>query len=397
MATSEQGLPAVQTRRTWAGRLRSRIHFSEQQKRFFLRAVLVALGVRIGLLLAGYFIGYIIIGMEGASIRDVIRETHNRWDATNYEWLAEHGYTDEGHERLYIVFFPLYPVLIWAAHWFMWEGSYFAASLFVSAIASVFAGYFIQSLAATDGADDAEAERSIWYMSLFPTAYFMAMPYTEALFLATAIGSFLAARKERWLVSGIAGALCTATRMQGMALVPALAVEALLRYRMRAFVKAFWLVLVPAGLLLYLGINQVVFGDAFAFQDIQKVHWFHHPIWPWEGVKDTISGIEDYGPGATRTQIFEFRLAAVVLTAGLLVGSARWLRPSYQVYGWVTLIFLLSVSFQISMPRYILGIFPLFLILARLGANQGLNQVLLMSSAILMGALFAVYATRFGF
>jgi hypothetical protein len=185
--------------------------------------------------------------------------------------------------------------------------------------------------------------------------------------------------------------------MQGMALVPALAVEAFLRYRMRAFVKAFWLALVPAGLLAYLGINLVVFGDAFAFQDIQREHWFHEAIWPWDGIQEILDGIEAYPPGSTRAQILEFRLAAVVLTAGLLLGSARWLRPSYQVYGWVTLIFLLSVTFQISMPRYILGIFPLFLVLARLGSNQGLNQVLLMTSAILMGVFFTVYATRFGF
>lgn len=387
---------------TTAQRLRSlappipfRIRLSEQQRRFLWRAVLVALGVRIGLLFAGYIVGYIVIGMEDASIRDVIRETHNRWDATNYEYLAEHGYTDEGHERLFIVFFPLYPLLV-GVFYYTWF-SYFVSALFVSAVAAVAAGYFIQVLVARDGGDDAEAERGLWYMSLFPTAYFMAMPYTESLFLATALGAFVAARNDRWVWAGVAGALCTATRMQGLALIPALALEALWRHRSRAPRKAYWLLLVPVGFYVYLGLNLVVFGDMFAFQDIQRTHWFHEAIWPWDGLKDTFQAIDDYPPGSTRTQIFEFRAAAVILTAGLMLGAVRWLRPSYQMYAWASLIFLLSVSFQISMPRYILGIFPIFLVLARIGANRGANQVLLMSSAVLMGSLFVVYATRFGF
>ena len=62
-----------------------------------------------------------------------------------------------------------------------------------------------------------------------------------------------------------------------------------------------------------------------------------------------------------------------------------------------SLLFLLSVSFQISMPRYILGIFPVFLVLARIGESQWSHQMILTVSAVLFGCLFVIYATRWGF
>ncbi len=58
---------------------------------------------------------------------------------------------------------------------------------------------------------------------------------------------------------------------------------------------------------------------------------------------------------------------------------------------------MMSVPFQISMPRYLLVIFPLFLILARPGRRPAVHQGLLATFAVFMGSLFVVYATRWGF
>ncbi len=374
------------------------LSLSEEQRRFLRRAVLLAVGIRVGLFFAAYVTGYIVAGMENASVPDVLRDMLNRWDATNYERIAEVGYKSEGHDRLFIVFFPLYPLLIRIAYYLLYPfQSYFVAALFVSAVASVAAGFFIQALVATDGGDDGEAERSAWYMSLFPTAYFFVMPYTEALFLALVLASFVAARRKRWAWCGAMGMLACATRAQGIVLAPALALEALHQERLQAPKRAFWLALVPVGLLVYLGINWAVMGNPFEFMTIQREHWFHEFIWPWDGVKDTFSGIKEFQPGSYRVSILEFRAAAMVVTAGLLLGGATWLRPSYQLYGWLSLIFLVSVSFQISLPRYILGIFPLFLVMAKAGHSPSVHQTILTISAILFGVFYVLYATNWGF
>ena len=40
--------------------------------------------------------------------------------------------------------------------------------------------------------------RAVWFLLIFPTAYFLQIGYTESLFLAFVLGSFLAARTDRW-------------------------------------------------------------------------------------------------------------------------------------------------------------------------------------------------------
>lgn len=380
-------VPSVET-------LRRRLGLSEEQWRFLWRALFLALGVWVGLLLASYIIGIIIIGRENTPLGNILLEILNRWDAPHYLRIAEVGYRDEAEDRLLIVFFPLYPLAIRVVHFVI--PSYLVSGLVVSSLATVAAGFFLQSLARLDG-DDEEANRSLWYFFLFPTAYFLFLPYTEALFIALVLGSFFAARRRRWTWAGILGMLACATRMQGLALVPALAFEALWQERWRAPLRAFWLLLIPVGFVSYLAINWVVLGDPLEFVEIQRAHWSHTTIWPWESFTDALRHVRADPSGPFRTQIFEFRLAAIAFAAALLIGAARWLRPSYQIYAWVGMIFLMSVTFQISMPRYLLALFPLFLIMARLGRTDAVHHALLSASAVLMGSFFVIYATRFGF
>lgn len=369
---------------------------SQQQRRFLMRALVVAIGVRAGLFLAGYIVGYIIIGREGVHWADVLDETWSRWDANNYERIAEFGYRDSETDRVLIVFFPLFPLAIRIVHFF--GPGYALSGEIVSFVASVGAGYFLQALIAKDGGDDAESERSLWYMSLFPTAYFFAMPYTEALFLVLVTGSFLAARNERWAWAGVLGMLACLTRLQGIALIPALGIEALHQNRWRIPWRAYALALIPAGTLIYFVLNWIVLGDPFEFMEIQRDHWFHESTWPWNTVEDTYSSIwGDFEPGPTRLSIYEFRLASMFIGAALLLGGAVYLRPSYQVFGWATMLLITSVTFQLSIPRYLLGIFPLFMVMARLGRRPSIHQAVLTSSAILMGVLYVVYATNWGF
>ncbi len=133
------------------------------------------------------------------------------------------------------------------------------------------------------------------------------------------------------------------------------------------------------------------------FQAVQAQHWSHEEIWPWQFLKETIETIRNSPPSSLRASIYELRLASVLLVAALLVIGAPKLPLSYQVYGWASLIMLMSVTWQISMPRYILGIFPIFLTLAFLGRVPWVHQTYLAVAPMLMGIFYVVYATRFGF
>lgn len=361
----------------------------ERERTYLWRSLLLALGVRLGLLLVAYYVAGRVIMQRDDPLGEILQETLNRWDVPHYLRIAEVGYRGEGEDRLFLVFLPLYPLTVRAVHYII--PSYVWAATAVSLVAAVAAGFLLQALARLDS-DEEETGRSLWYFFLFPTAYFLVVPYTEALFLALVLASYLAARQGRWGWCGVVGMLATATRLQGLVLIPALVLEAVMREKWAAPFRAAWLLLVPLGFVSYLAINWQVLGDPFAFMEIQRTHWYHETVYPWESVWEWIRGIATNSASPSRAMTSEAPLAAFLFAGALLAASARWLRPSYQVYAWGSLLFLLSASFQISLPRYILTLFPLFLILARFGRQPAVHQGLLAASAVVMSGLFVLYA-----
>ncbi len=113
--------------------------------------------------------------------------------------------------------------------------------------------------------------RAAWFLLIFPTAYFLHIGYTEALFMALVLGSFLAARTERWWLAGLLGGLAALTRVNGLVLIPALAAEALTQWLHRPpeerRLRVEWLAigLVAVGFGGYLALNQAIYGDALTF------------------------------------------------------------------------------------------------------------------------------------
>ena len=67
--------------------------------------------------------------------------------------------------------------------------------------------------------------------AVFPFAFFFGAVYTEALFLAAVVWCVYAFRTDRFLLGGLAGAVATATRVNGVLILPALAWIGWQRYR----------------------------------------------------------------------------------------------------------------------------------------------------------------------
>src|ERR1700758_4191364 len=148
----------------------------------------------------------------------------NRWDGPQYLLIAQHGYAPIGDQRLALVFFPLYPWLIRLAARVV-RDSVLSAFL-VSTLASVAAGVALARLFAIDHPRHL-ARRAAWFLFIFPTSYFLHIDYSESLFLALMLGSFISARRNRWLWAGIFGAFAALTRPNGILLLPALGADGL--------------------------------------------------------------------------------------------------------------------------------------------------------------------------
>jgi Gpi18-like mannosyltransferase len=296
-------------------------------------------------------------------------EIWNHWDGPHYLDLARDGYVTQGDQQNWIVFYPLYP---WAIRLFaLIFRDYLLSAFVISAVASVLAGIFLSKLTELDF-DRVVSRSAVWFMFVFPTSYFFHIGYTESLFLSLALGSFLAARKHKWWLAGVAGALACLTRINGLLLIPALACEALVQYRMegrrRLRAEWLWIAFIGVGFALYLLINYNVYGNPLAFLQFQRERFFKVPAWPWVGIIKVLTWkwSDARSSHMNGTQEFFFIVLSLVCT----IWCWRVLRASYTV--WMALNWLLftSTSFVHSVPRYALAMFPIFILFARFTSRR---------------------------
>ncbi len=356
------------------------------------------------LLLIGGAIAFMVFAGEALHGPRGLLEVWDRWDAPHYTDLAVFGYRAvdpgnlvEGGYRsiypgdlsLYIVFYPLFPWAVAAVYALLHDP--LVAAIAVSTVASLFVAPLLARLVALDF-DVAVGRRAAIFLLIFPTAYFLHIGYTESLFLALVLGSFLAARTNRWWLAGLLGALATLTHVNGLVLVPALAAEALLawwpdrRWRWR------WLgiAIVPLGFAGYLALNQAVYGDPLAFLAIQREHWFKSLSPPWVGIGGVITSILTRPPDDA-FMLGWMELGFIGLGLVATVVAALRFRPSWAVWMAGNWLLITSTSFVLSVPRYTLVLFPLFAWFALLTRSRWTAVGLGVAS--LLG--FAYFAGRF--
>ncbi|MBC8030251.1 MAG: glycosyltransferase family 39 protein [Pyrinomonadaceae bacterium] len=315
-------------------------------------------------------------------------EIWNRWDSINYQKLAEFGYlaTDEMRPRL--VFYPLYP---WVVRVFaLVTQDYLISAFLVSTLASLATAILLYRLVTLEYSKEL-AQRAVWFLFIFPTSYFLHIGYTESLFLMLAIGAVLSARKQQWWLAGILGALTCLTRVNGLVLIPALLVEAGNQYWTTRRWQWQWLAigLVGLGFGGYLLLNYHVTGDALAFSSIMRQNFHKSLTWPWTGIDSTLGALNREAADAEMIGIQE--LSFIVL--GLVCTIVSWvkLRPIYSVWMTVNWLLFTSVTFVLSVPRYTLTMFPIFILFGMLAARRIWMAAITFWSLLYLGLFASVF------
>lgn len=288
------------------------------------------------------------------------------WDPGHYLRIADVGYRSSGEDALFIVFFPLFPLLVGVTGFVV--RNLVVAALLVTTAASIASGTLLYKLVRLDR-PEAHARGAVVLLFAFPTAYALFAPYSEAVFLTSVLASIYAARTGRWWLAGLAGVAATATRIVGLALVPALVVEALVAQRGEgsAFRKLAAIALVPLGFVSYLGINAVVHGDPLHFLAVQNDHWFQHAVAPWVPVTDALDAIRGSELTVESFLVHPARLVAIAFALAVLAFGWRAMRPTDRAFSAATMLMVLSASWLISLPRYLLAVYPLFTTMGTLG------------------------------
>ena len=329
------------------------------------------------------------------------------WDGAWYAEIAADGYGENAPAST--AFFPLYPLLVRLG--IALGGGPVLWGIAVSLVASVFALYFVYRLA--EHLYDVRAARAATLaMAFFPTAFFLNAVYTEALFLALAAGSVWAARVRRnLLLAGVLGALAAATRNPGIFLLAPLFYEWLRGRREFGWRGLAALGLVPAGLVAYASFLWIRFGDPLLFAR-QQQKWGRELANPVSTLEHALGGavrgakrVLDPAAlfvGDTVGPSFQFShavgLAVLVVCLFLLGAGFAGLPPGLSVYAFVVVLQpVLVPSYYLplmSLPRLVLGAFPVFLVLGFLLSRSKPGLPLYLAACACTGtALTALFAT----
>jgi Mannosyltransferase (PIG-V) len=325
-----------------------------------------------------------------------------RWDTAWYIAIAQRGYQWHKGITSPTAFFPLYPVLIRAGV-AVTHRSYIVVALGISNVAFLAALGYLYRLSAWEF-DDEVARRTILYIATFPTALFFFAGYAESFFLLTTVAAFYHLRRQDWLLAGVFGALASGTRVTGVLLVVPYV------YEYARSCNFCWqnvrprglggLALLPCGLLAFMGYLHWKVGDAMAFSHDQAAWQKILTLKLWAGFAESLRQIFIVQAGASFFEahnIINLALGGIFLALSVQVARRLPLAHTlYLVAFWAVTLSTPAMASGypvplISLSRYVLSLFPVFMYLGVLGTNRTMHDGYLVISAGMLAVLTVLF------
>jgi hypothetical protein len=342
----------------------------------------------------------------------LIFNTFAQWDSGWFIRIADHGYDVKQSSA----FFPLYPLVVRGVAEVV--RSTVVAGVLVSLVSAGLAAIAIFRIARRL-AGEAVASDSVLFLALFPLGLVFTAVYSDGLFLALASWSFLAALRRQAIPASLLGALAVATRPTGLALLPALLVLLWPREQtIRSRLQPLALLLLPAALGAYALYLHYHFHDAGAFYHSQNVFWLRETprLGPLQGAWEALHAAEQgaaelvrHLPGdAGYPNGFEtaqqrstwnvVHLLLLIAAAGLTWVAWKRLGLAFGLYSLAVIAIILTTPAAVvplvSLPRFLIADFPLFIALAAVAATRPRLRLGIIIGFAAIGGIAAVAFSR---
>ncbi len=296
------------------------------------------------------------------------------WDGGWYLNAAQHGWPHTvpvagGHvASSTLAFFPTFPVLIRAVHLVVpvsWAHAGDGAALLSEVTMAV--AFWVLTRDIWDGE---VADRATLLLCLFPGAFIFALIYAEPLLITLAAICIYALRKGHWEIAGLAAALATATRPNGVALVACCAWEAYRAIRARREWRSLIApVLAPAGIVAWFAYLWATTGSAFAWFRTEQGGW-GEKIDPFalghlimNDLRHPLLYPNLYVPLLGTLGVVIVIVALIIVMRPSVPASLRRV-PSVLIVFTVVVLVMSLVSKTLGLrPRFILTAFPLSMVL----------------------------------
>ncbi|HKF43485.1 MAG TPA: hypothetical protein VKG01_10325 [Thermoanaerobaculia bacterium] len=247
----------------------------------------------------------------------------------------------------------------------------FAAGQLLSLLFFFSAGLLFAS-EARERIGEKEGREALFFLLLYPTAFFFAAAYSESLFLLLALLAFRFARRRELAASAVFAFLAGTSRLPALALAVPLAIETYRAAgtgasRRGTSVRAALVGAAPvAGVLLWVFGAGWLAGEPGLYFRVQEA--WNRGASPLEGVRRFFGGLPARIARGDAREHPGFLLDYAHLVAFAAIGVWQARRRLYSDAAWTAGALLIPIASGIaaSLPRYVLVVYPAFFALAEI-------------------------------
>lgn len=309
----------------------------------------------------------------------------SRWDSGWFFAIAHNGYLNLGEQKD-TAFFPFYPIVIGIlGRWL----DIHLSGIIISNISFMISLLLLYQIVLKDHGHEV-ADRTVTLLAFNPFSIFFSAVYSESLFIMCVLLSFYWGERRNWILAAISAAAAGATRVVGFLTIVGLALLYLeqIHFNWQGVRKdILWIILSiggPIGYMLFLGIQ---FGNPFQFIESQYVAGWGKEV-NMQLAVDTIRN--SFSVNALVTGQFHAMNLIHLLSAFfalLVLGvGVMYVRLPYILWGLLTVF--ASFSLWRSMGRYLIVIFPLYIVVALVCKGKQFDFIVYVN--ILLMGLFSI-------
>ena len=325
-----------------------------------------------------------------------------RWDTVDYVSLSIDGYNPDNNNTVWP---PLYPFLIKMLNLIVADPV--VCALIISNLAAW--GFFIL-LAGYTGRfyDKSLVKETLFWITAFPTAFFLVAGYTESLFLLFALACLFFARNRKWLPAGLFGVLAILTRNQGIVLCLPILVLMVQEHHESAFKltvsellkRVIALGMIPMAFMIYVLYVKWIVQAPWPWVAL-KNGWYIVMRWPWIGLFGNFSTL--CIPSHVIVSPIFSRTSDLVLTLLAFFILIKMRRKTYLYelsYAWGSMALMMCKTVggivTSSYSRYLLSVYVIFIGLSQIVKGRWSRLALFFFFATSQAILLA-YFEMWGF
>lgn len=310
---------------------------------------------------------------QSSGISQNVLKTYSNWDGSNFLNIAENGY----YRSNLTVFFPLYPLVISTLSKII-PISQTLVGLIVNGLFFMISLVVLFKLVKKDF-NQQIATKTIYLLAIFPTSFFFATTYSESLFLLLTVLTFYFLKsKNSSYLSIVLSLLASLTRFVGI-IVALTVIYSFFKHKNH---MKFYSLFSLAGIVGYMFFLYFHFGNGLVFITSES-EWGRTAALPVISIWNAILFLSKFGLNSEQLPII-FDLIFTTFGLGLALRSIKKLPSEYGYFALGSIALPLFTSNLVSIPRFLIVIFPLFITLATINSKTLSKVYILLSISLLI-------------